>query len=67
MTNERIGRTDIPVMGIRLRKEGSDTIVDAEIAGAWIELIRERSDGNFCHIIEPDGMYSRYYAMPSGV
>ena len=61
----RVGRIDIPVMGIRLSKDGSDTVVDAEIGGTWIEIIRERSDSAFCHIIEPDGMYSCYYAMPS--
>lgn len=56
----------VPVMGICLRKEGKDTVVDAEIGGAWIEVIRERSDGAFCHIVEPAGMRSRYYAMPTG-
>jgi hypothetical protein len=64
---ERVGRIDIPVMGIRLRKEGADIIVDAEIGGTWIEIIRERSDGSFCHIVEPNGMYARYYATPAGV
>jgi vacuolar-type H+-ATPase subunit I/STV1 len=56
----------VPVMGIRLRKDVEYTIVDAEIGGAWIEVIRERSDGEFCHIVEPDGMYSRYYSV-SGI
>ena len=55
----------VPVMGIRLRKEGEYTIVDAEIGGVWIEVIRERSDGEFCHIVEPSGMMSRYYTMPA--
>lgn len=54
----------VPVEGIRLRKEGEYTIVDAEIGGAWIEVIRERSDGEFCHIVEPGGMFKAYYAMP---
>ncbi len=54
----------VPVMGIRLRKDGEHTIVDAEIGGVWIEVIRERSDGEFCHIVEPSGIYSRYYATP---
>lgn len=53
----------VPVMGIRLRKEGKHTVVDAEIGGAWIEVIRELSDGEFCHIVEPAGMYSRYYSL----
>ena len=56
---------DIPVMGIMLRKEGEYTIVEAEIGGTWIEVIRERSDGSFSHIVEPDGMYARYYAQPA--
>lgn len=53
-----------PVEGIRLRKSGEHTVVDAEIGGAWIELIRERSDGEFCHIIEASGMFSCYHARP---
>ena len=40
----------VPVEGIRLRKEGDYTIVDAEIGGTWVEVIRERSDGQFCHM-----------------
>ena len=55
----------VPVQGIRLRKDGEHTIVDAEIGGMWIEVIRERTDGEFCHIVEPAGMYSRYYATPA--
>jgi hypothetical protein len=58
---------DVPVMGIRLRKEGSHTIVDAEIGGEWTEIIRERSDGEFCHIVEASGIWSRYYQMPGKV
>ena len=53
-----------PVMAIRLRKEGEHTVVDAEIGGDWIEVIRERSDGEFCHIVEKGGIMSSYYAMP---
>ena len=55
----------VPVEGIRLRKEGEYTIVDAEIGGDWVEVIRERSDGQFCHIVEPSGMFAAYYAMPA--
>ena len=54
----------VPVMAIRLRKDGEHTVVDAEIGGAWIEVIRERSDGEFCHIVESAGIYSRYYSRP---
>lgn len=55
----------VPVEGIRLRKEGEYTVVDAEIGGSWVEVIRERSDGEFCHIVEPAGMFSAYYALPN--
>lgn len=54
----------VPVEGIRLRKSGEYTVVDAEIGGTWVEVIRERSDGEFCHVVEPSGMFSAYYAMP---
>lgn len=54
----------VPVLGIRLRKDGEHTVVDAEIGGAWIEVIRERSNGEFCHIVEASGIYSRYYRSP---
>ena len=56
----------VPVMAIRLRTDGEHTVVDAEIGGAWIEVIRERSDGEFCHIVEPSGIYSRYYSQGGG-
>lgn len=54
----------VPVEGIRLRKDGKHTVVDAEIGGTWVEVIREFSDGEFCHIVEPAGMFAAYYAMP---
>lgn len=55
----------IPVLAIRLRKDGEHTVVDAEIGGMWIEVIRERSDGEFCHIVEAAGMYALYYQPPT--
>jgi len=55
----------VPVMGIRLRKSGEYTVVDAEIGGVWIEVIRERSDGEFCHIVEPGGVMACYYGVPA--
>lgn len=55
----------VPVMGIRLRKDGEHTVVDAEIGGAWIEVIRERTDGEFCHIVEPSWMMAAYYTCPA--
>jgi hypothetical protein len=57
----------VPVMGIRLRKEGKHTIVDAEIGGTWIEVIRELSNNEFCHIVEPSGIMTAYYQVPADV
>ena len=56
----------VPVMGVRLRKTGEHTVVDVETGGTWIEVIRERSDGEFCHIVEASGIYKRYYQSPAG-
>jgi hypothetical protein len=57
----------VPITAIHLCKSGEHTIVLAEIGGTWIEIIRERSDGEFSHIVESDGMYSRYYSAPEGL
>lgn len=54
----------VPITGIHLKKSGDHTVVCAEIGGAWIEIIRERSDGEFSHIVETGGMYQRYYSEP---
>lgn len=51
----------VPVLGIRLRKESQHTVVDAEIGGVWVEVIRELSTNEFCHIVEPSGIWARYY------
>jgi hypothetical protein len=52
----------VPITGIMLRNEGDYTIVEAEIGASWIEVIRERSDGPFSHIVEPTGMLAAFYA-----
>ena len=45
-----------PVTAIRLRKEGAYTVVDAEIEGVFVEVIRQPSDWCICHIVETTGM-----------
>lgn len=54
----------VPVEGIRLLKVGDYTIVEAEIGGVLVEVIRERSDGAFCHHVSAEGMLSRYHLEP---
>jgi hypothetical protein len=40
--------------GIWLRLEGQDVVVLVEArAGVWVEVIRERADGCYSHIVEP--------------
>jgi hypothetical protein len=46
----------IPVSGVWLRKEGERVIVAVEIEGKWIDVITEREEGPFSHIVEPDGI-----------
>jgi hypothetical protein len=54
----------VPVTGIHLFRTGEHVVVSVEIGGTWIEVIRERHDGAFSHIIEPAGMYAAYYSAP---
>lgn len=46
----------ISIMGIHLFRTGEYVVVAAEIDGKWVEVIRERHDGAFSHIVEPSGM-----------
>lgn len=50
----------ISIDGIMLRKEGDYTIVEVDIDGHWVTVIRELSEGNFSHIVEPDGIRGRF-------
>ena len=54
----------IEIGGVMLRKSGSDTVVEIDVGGTWYEVIRERSDGQFSHIVEPSGM-RRAIAFPT--
>lgn len=49
----------IAVSGIHLYRLGKHVIVNAEIEGKWVEVIRELHDGQFSHIVEPGGMRAR--------
>lgn len=43
---------------LHLRAEGDYAILEIEVNGKWIELVRERLDSPFSHIIEPAGIQS---------
>lgn len=44
---------------LHLRAEGDYAILEIETERGWIELIRERLDSPFSHIIEPAGIENR--------
>lgn len=46
----------ISVSGVMLRRVGDHAVVEVEIDGRWVEVIREALDGNFSHIVEPRGI-----------
>lgn len=53
-------KREVSVSAIWLKTIGDDVIVEAEIGGRWVELIRERSDGAYSHIIEGNGVFTAY-------
>lgn len=48
--------TNTTYNALHLRAEGDYAILSIEVNGTWIELIRERLDSPFSHIIEPAGI-----------
>jgi len=49
----------VPVSGIMLRNAGQELIVEAEIDGNWVEVIREfvgPMQFSISYIVEPDGI-----------
>jgi hypothetical protein len=45
-----------PSPAIWLRRDGEHVAVLIDVCGIWIEVIRERADGAFSHIVEPSGI-----------
>src|SRR5690606_17473032 len=50
----------VGVTAIWLKNIGEHVIVEAEIGGKWVEIIRERADGAYSHIVESGGIMSSY-------
>lgn len=46
----------ISITGLMLRRQGDHAIVEVEVEGVWVEIIKEHLDGNFSHIVEPAGI-----------
>lgn len=49
-------KDSVVVTGIHLFRLGDYVVVRAEVDGKWVEVIRERFDGSFSHIVEPGGI-----------
>jgi hypothetical protein len=49
-------QTPVQISGLMLRRSGDHAIVEIEIEGRWVEVIREFIDAPFSHIVEPGGM-----------
>jgi hypothetical protein len=46
----------VQVSGVWLRRSGDRVIVAVEIDGLWRDVIVERLDSNFSHIVESSGI-----------
>ena len=60
--SKRVGLHDIAVSGIWIRREADDVVLLAENPDnhQWVEIAREHKDGSFSHIVEPEGIRSRF-------
>lgn len=61
-----MAQAPVPVTGIHLVRLGDYVVVNAEIDGKWVEVIREYHDDSFSHIVEPLGMRRRQAEMIVG-
>lgn len=52
-------KNTVPISGVHLVKIGEYVIVNVEIDGKWIEVIKEHESGSFSHICEPAGIRRR--------
>lgn len=57
----------VPITGIWLRREGGENdvgtvVVLIEVAGAWVEVIREGVAGSYSHICEVGGIRAKQAA-----
>ena len=52
----KMGIHSIGIEGLWLIRLGTDAVVRVEIDGTWMEVVRESLDGEFSHIVEPNGI-----------
>jgi hypothetical protein len=49
-------KQSVEITGLHLMRLGDYVRVNVEIDGRWVQVISERHDGAFSHIVEPGGM-----------
>lgn len=59
----------VEISAIHLSTVGEHVIVAVEIGGNWIEVIRERKDNAYSHIVEAHGILdrARFYPVSENV
>jgi hypothetical protein len=50
--------TLVCISGIHLKRIGDRAVVAVEYNGQWVDVISERLDGQFSHIVEPNGIFA---------
>lgn len=51
-------RKSISISSVALHREGGHVFVEVEIDGLWREVIRERHDASFSHVVTASGIRS---------
>lgn len=59
MTPKREWKEPVPVTAVHLVRIGDHVIVNVEVGGQWVEIIREHHEGSFSHICEAGGIQAR--------
>jgi len=62
MTPKREWKEPMPVTAVHLVRIGDHVIVNVEVGGQWVEIIREHHEGSFSHICEAGGIRARIAA-----
>lgn len=62
----RIGLQEIAVSGIWMRRIGDfvELLAENPENHEWMEIAREHFDGPFSHIVEPNGVQSKFLNLP---
>lgn len=59
MVPKREYKEPVPITAVHLVRIGEHVIVNVEVGGQWVEIIREHHEGSFSHICEAGGINAR--------